>query len=256
MKKLLLFFSFLLIVCQLNAQTATNFTCNDCSGASHDLFTELDSGNIIVISWVMPCASCVSPTLTTYNVVQSYETTHPGKVRMYVCDDYADIICSQLNSWANSNGIMNTRKFSDSQIKMTDYGTEGMPKTVILAGSNHQVFYNKNNSVVDREIQAAIDSALSVSATLSEINNGASNYISPNPALGATNLILNSESFSSCSIQILTIEGKLVVPCFTVDLLQGINEINLPVSNLQNGIYLVLVAANDMTREFRLSVNK
>ena len=40
--------------------TATDFTANDCGGTSHTLFTELNAGNVIVITWVMPCSSCIT----------------------------------------------------------------------------------------------------------------------------------------------------------------------------------------------------
>ena len=33
--------------------TATDFTTDDCDGVSHNLFDELNDGNVIVISWVM-----------------------------------------------------------------------------------------------------------------------------------------------------------------------------------------------------------
>ena len=39
------------------AQTATDFTANDCAGTSHHLFAELDAGKIIVAAFVMPCGS-------------------------------------------------------------------------------------------------------------------------------------------------------------------------------------------------------
>ena len=36
------------------SQTATDFTCNDCAGSSHNLFSELDGGKVVVLVWVMP----------------------------------------------------------------------------------------------------------------------------------------------------------------------------------------------------------
>jgi hypothetical protein len=84
MKKLILVFLVALFSYVANGQTATNFTCNDCTGVSHTLFDELDAGNVIVLCWVMPCGSCIGPTLTTYNVVQSFATSHPGRVKLYI----------------------------------------------------------------------------------------------------------------------------------------------------------------------------
>lgn len=56
MKKLLLAFSQLLLsgFMAFGQTTATDFTVNDCGGTSHNLFTELDAGKVIVLCWPMP----------------------------------------------------------------------------------------------------------------------------------------------------------------------------------------------------------
>ena len=142
------------------AQTAVNFTCNDCAATSHDLYTELNAGKVIVLCWVMPCGACTGPALTTYNVVQSYQANNPNTVFMYLCDDYGNTTCASLNSWANNIGVTNTIRFSNSAIDMMDYGSTGMPKIVVVGGSNHTVYYNSNNTVDATNLQNAINSAL------------------------------------------------------------------------------------------------
>jgi hypothetical protein len=140
----------------LNAQTAVNFTCKDCNDITHDLFTELDTGSIIVLCLVMPCGGCVAGSLTTYNVVESFKDAYPGKVFMYLCDDYADTNCASLTAWGNSNSLTNTIKFSDAKINMLDYGSTGMPKVVVLGNPEHKVYFNANNSVNPTDLQTAI----------------------------------------------------------------------------------------------------
>ena len=128
--RILLLFSLLQTIAF--AQTATDFTANDCDGTSHNLFTELNSGKVIVICWVMPCSACKGPALTTQNVVNSYLTSHPHTVYMYMCDDYANTTCTSLDSWRNNNGITSATLFSDAAINMADYGGNGMPKIVVI----------------------------------------------------------------------------------------------------------------------------
>ncbi|MPM40420.1 hypothetical protein SDC9_87061 [bioreactor metagenome] len=239
------------------SQTAVNFNAADCDGVPHELFSELDSGKVIVLCWVMPCGSCVPASLTTYNVVQSYSTSNPDKVRMYVCDDLANTTCSQIDSWCNTNGLIKTRRFSDAQINMSDYGAAGMPKIVVIGGGvSHHVYYNENSAVVGSEIQDAIDSALSQSTGLSDLNNEFSGILSPNPASLSTSLILENSPAGNYNICIFNMEGKTVVPIFTVNLLQGANEINLPVLDLENGIYIVQISGNERMHKYRLSVNR
>lgn len=53
-KSLLLCVSILFSVLLFSQTTATNFTVDDCNGVTHDLFTELDEGKVVIIAWVMP----------------------------------------------------------------------------------------------------------------------------------------------------------------------------------------------------------
>jgi hypothetical protein len=47
---------------------------------------------------------------------------------------------------------------------MSDYGGSGMPKTVILAGSAHKVYFNENNSLNSSNFTAALNNAITGSA--------------------------------------------------------------------------------------------
>ncbi len=137
---------------------APDFTALDCDGISHNLYAELNAKKIIVIIWVMPCSSCVTEPLNASSIVQSYSTNYPGRVVFYMVDDYANTNCVGMQGWASFYGITNCTMFSDAAINMADYGVPGMPKTVVIGGFNHQVYFNKNESTVG--LGAAIDQAL------------------------------------------------------------------------------------------------
>ena len=157
------FLIFLLITFISKSQTATDFTCNDCDGNSINLFNQLDSGKVVVLCWVMPCSSCIPASKTTYNIIESYQSAHSGKVLFYLCDDYANTSCASLNSWANSNSIPASafsKRFSNTSIDMLHYGASGMPKIVVVAGNEHKVMYNANNTVDIAELQTAINQGL------------------------------------------------------------------------------------------------
>ena len=71
------------------AQTnATDFTTDDCNGTSHTLFDELDDDKVIVIAWVMPCTPCATYAGYASNAVQSFATSHPGRVKYYLASKY------------------------------------------------------------------------------------------------------------------------------------------------------------------------
>ena len=135
-----------------------DFTVKDCDAKEHHLFDELDAGKVVVIAWVMPCATCITDPLATFNIVQTYTTSHPGRIEFYLVDDYANTSCSGLKGWAKAYGLEDATKFSDAAISMNDYGVDGMPKIVVLGGSEHRIFFNKNSS--SEGVKEAINLAL------------------------------------------------------------------------------------------------
>ncbi|MBA3683174.1 MAG: hypothetical protein H0W73_18715, partial [Bacteroidetes bacterium] len=137
MKKLILSLSLVCFAALTNAQTAVNFNTNDCASLNHDLFTELDAGKIVVLTWVMPCSACVNGALAAQAASQSFSVSNPGMVVTYVADDYANSNCATINNWCASNGINPTAKFSSTVVSMSAYGTAGMPKVIVLGGANH-----------------------------------------------------------------------------------------------------------------------
>ncbi|MCC7231690.1 MAG: T9SS type A sorting domain-containing protein [Bacteroidia bacterium] len=221
------------------AQTATNFTCNDCSGNTHDLYTELNAGKVIVLCWVMPCSACVGGSLTTYNVVQSYASSHPNTVYMYLCDDYANTPCSSVNSWANANGLTNAVRFSNASINMNDYGSTGMPKVVVVGGENHTVFYNADNVISAGDLQNAINAALSVTGISEAVSNVSSMVVFPDPAPASASLNISLLKTSESVVELFNSEGKLVECIFKGILNGGETRVNLSLEKIPAGMYFI-----------------
>ena len=172
----------------LHAQTtATNWTATDCANNSHTLFNELDAGKVIVFVWVMPCGTCVSASKTAYNIVQSYATSNPGKVLLYLADDLGDYPCNSLANWVTTNNIGNTANmtiFSNSGnvINENDFGGSGMPHVVVMGGTDHKIYFNGLNGAANNAtaIQNAINAALTPTG-VADLNSGLSFTVAPNP---------------------------------------------------------------------------
>jgi hypothetical protein len=238
------------------AQTATNFSCNDCAGNSHDFFSELDAGKVIVLCWVMPCGSCTGPALTTNNVVQSYQSSYPNTVYMYLIDDYANTSCASLNSWKNSVGITNATTFSNASINMLDYGSGGMPKIVVVGGGSHTVFYNVNNTVNATNLQNAINSALIV-AGIEEPNAAASSFNAyPNPAHSVAEIRFQLANTSIVTLELFNLEGQKLETIFSGKLTQGENKVKLNVASYAAGMYLVRLTENEKSRFINVTVSR
>ncbi|MDQ3049834.1 MAG: T9SS type A sorting domain-containing protein [Bacteroidota bacterium] len=257
MKKIILLCLFVVSVTISEAQTATNFTCNDCSGVSHDLFTELDAGKVIVLAWVMPCSACSGPALTAYNAVDGYQASNPGRVFFYLADDYANTSCLSLNGWANTMSIPQNAyslRFSNAAIDMTDYGTSGMPKIVVIGGSSHTVFYNANNSVNAAAIQNAIDLALSATG-ITENNSSFSDLnLFPNPADKSSEIKFNLVKNATVTIDLFNLEGKKQEVVFSGQMQSGENKVVLNTSVLPAGMYLVKLTSEGQNRFMNIVV--
>lgn len=235
-----------------NAQTATNFVCNDCSGNSHNLFAELDAGKVIVLVWVMPCGACATPTTMAYNTVQNYQTSNPNRVFLYVADDYGTSTCNTINSWCNSIGVTQSAwslRFSNAAINMLDYGSTGMPKVVVLGGPNHTVFYNANNSFNQTSMQNAISSAL-LATTIEENEMELELTLYPNPTSNSAIANINLKKQSDISITLFDLQGQMVKTIFNGILQTGSNDIPIATSELPSAMYLVRLSngTNDYYR--------
>ena len=204
----------------------------------------------------MPCSTCIPASKTSYNVSQSYQTSHPGKVLFYLCDDYANTSCASVNSWANSNSIpasATSRRFSNAAINMTHYGTTGMPKIVVVGGNNHKVYYNSNNTVNATELQSAINAALNANnieeneALAIEIN------LFPNPANDMLTLSLNTDKKQTLNIQIIEVGGKLVYNK-SFDSESGLNEVTIDTKAFANGSYVINVTDNNRKKSIRFNI--
>ncbi len=239
----------------MGAQTATNFNCNDCSSVNHDLFSELDSGKVIIMCWVMPCGACISPSVNAAYTAQSYSTSHTGRVKFYLIDDSGNTTCNTLNSWANTNGITYDASFSNNTIRMTDYGTNGMPKIVVLGGPNHTVFFNQNNTFDYHDLQFAVDDALLATGISEQPAAFYSVSLFPNPAnSGSTSLSYMLAQNSDVTIDIYNTVGENVKSLALKNELTGKHEIALDLSAFSNGVYFISLAAGESSQAIKFIV--
>lgn len=228
-----------------NAQTtATDFTANDCVGVPHNLFTELDAGKIIVIAWVMPCGSCAAPSLAAYNAVQSFASSNPNTVYFYLVDDVANTSCSSLTTWGNTNGMPTATKFSDATINMSDYGTPGMPKIVVLGGSNHTIAYNLNSGVTQSGVQNAISDLLA-SLSTSEITTESKGeaIVVPNPVNGDFTVEYQMVNVQLETIEIVNATGQVVYTTEHKAVGTGVQTVKFSAElKLEKGLYTVRIS--------------
>jgi hypothetical protein len=164
-------------------------------------------------------------------------------VHFYLVDDYANTQCPTLVNWGNSNNMPLNTAFSSSDISMSDYGINGMPKVVVLGGSDHTVFYNQNDShITFNGAQTAISDALSAPLAVSDHQNSKFGLISfPNPTQnGKLNVSYSIDNNGPINFEIINVLGKTVL---TLDeqILNIIGQYNntFDISELTKGTYFL-----------------
>ena len=215
--------------------TATDFITDDCDGITHNLFDSLDVGNVIVICWVMPCNPCATYAEYASDAVQSFATSHPGRVKYYLADDYANSTCSNLKGWALNYNIVTDAFFSTTDLDMLDYGTVGMPKVVVLGKNTHTIYYNENdNKTTQIGVENAITLALISSTGIDEqAENNLNLTAYPNPTTGIINIEYNSQN--PVQFDVINMLGENVLTQNT----NNTKKATIDVSSLNKGLYFL-----------------
>ncbi len=247
MKKVITSIALMLAAAISNGQTtATNWTATDCNGLSHTLFSQLDSGKVIVFAWVMPCGSCVNPSKTAYTAVQSFAASNPGKVRFYLADDLGDASCSTLSSWVTSNSIgstANMKIFSNSGnvIDENDFGGSGMPHIIVMGGTSHQIYFNKKNSAANDAagITSAINTAISATTSIASFSKKISFTVSPNPTTGSLSVQYGK---AVTHVTVTSITGQVILD---QEYPKGKMNPGIDASRYSDGIYMVKITDAD-----------
>lgn len=236
--------------------TATDFTVNDCNGTSHHLFAELDAGKVIVIAFVMPCSSCISPALTAYNAAMSYASSHPGRVLFYMADDYANTSCPSLTSWASQYGMGTSTKFSHSAVNMLHYGEAAMPKIVVIGGSNHAVFTIQDNDVNGTEVSTAIDQALLATGMDQPDFLATPVKVFPLPAKDFLHVEFDLKNQDAVRFEVLNILGAQVLNTSSGSYSTGKNQEKIDVHSFNNGIYFLKLIQGNHSTQIKFIIQK
>ena len=251
MKKVILLIAFFISSLGFS-QTAPNFTCNDCSSNSHDLYTECNNGQVIVIAWVMPCGACISGALAGYTAVQSY----PGQAKFYLADDVGNTSCTSMGSWATTNGMTSCDAiFSNAAVSQNGYGTSGMPKVVVVGGANHTIYYNQNGSAITQSgVQNAIAAAITANSIKKNANIFSSLNVFPNPSNSFSVLSLNLTKESKVKVEVQNSLGQKLIEVFNGNLPQGENSLRINTGELSNGNYFISCSDAEVTKKVKLVV--
>jgi hypothetical protein len=136
--------------------------------------------------------------------------------------------------------------FSSTDVIMTDYGASGMPKVVVLGGSDHHIYYNKNDNKIDLPgVRTAISEALLAPLAVEQSASNKFEILSyPNPVNNVLNVLYTKNQSTIINFTIVDVLGKVVLSIednSSSSVGESIKSIN--VSALSNGNYFLKIAS-------------
>ena len=251
MKKLFCFFVTCLFLHQtVLAQTAVDWTKTDCSGNTHNLYTYLNSEEVVIMEFAMGCGSCTNAATYLLSIKDKYAVSNPGRVNVFYLDYWAGNDCSP-EIIAATNPYAFDATFDHCIYDKDDYypsTSSPMPGIVIVAGSFHQIIYQKNSfSLADTLLIEQAITAFFATAVVEEnaLNNSVS--ISPNPSDGEFILDFNNPETQNTEISLFNLNGQLISEVLNENIQTGSVKIKMDLSRYPKGIYYLTISNSKET---------
>ena len=237
--------------------TAMDFTKTDCSGQTHQLFTELDSGQVAVMEFVMTCNSCIAAGHAIEAMVMDLQAEFPGRVKWYQFAYTNSYTCSMMTGWKNTNGF-NSAIFDQGASLVAYYGGFGMPTIAVAAGSGHDVlFTDVGFSISDTTaIGIAARNYFATTAVNELPSNIANVNVYPNPASDLFSVELSLKTNSNVTINLLDISGRIVREISNEKAALGNYKVNTNLSDISNGVYTVQIISDGKSINKRINITR
>lgn len=239
MKKLILLFSVFLFGTTSAQTTAQDWQKADCDGNNYGLYEMCDSGNIVIMEFVMMnCTPCVTAAGQLKQVVAEFEQSHPGRVKIFSISYNNTTTCTALKTWKTNAGC-EWPVISNGKEILEPYGSMGMP-TIAVVGHDKQVLYTSigfSGSKVSA-LKTAISNGLTQSSVKADAAKSSQYSLYPNPASNMLRIETTTEMPRSYKI----VDGlgkELLSGSFTT------GEVNT--SSLASGAYTMLLTLADGT---------
>lgn len=240
---------------------AYDFKMDDCNGQMHHLFSELDSGNVVVLEFFMlSCSPCIDAGHALDAMITPLKNTYGNKVRFYQFGFTKSYTCTQIKDWISTNGFANSVPFDSGHIQVAYYGGMGMPTVVVVAGKDHKVLYTtvaavpfelKDTIVMSKAIHDFFGGTLGISQNTT---NSSSISLFPNPASNNLTISMNAEKAGILSLTLMNIQGQEIINLYNENVNEGTFSKSIPLPNLANGIYFLRGEMNEQNFTKKISI--
>jgi hypothetical protein len=138
-------------------------------GMEYDLYSQMDSGFVIVHEYVMmSCRPCITAGKGLEKIVNSMRKLHPGRIKYFqtVFEDETD--AATMKKWVKDNGFTPDAVFIKGAKEVAFYGGMGMPTILVLGGGKrHKGYYKRlgysprDNGVIIKAVRRALNMSVS-----------------------------------------------------------------------------------------------
>jgi hypothetical protein len=125
---------------------------------------------------------------------------------------------------------------------------------VVLGGTDHKVYDNQNNTFDMEQLRNGINAALGIPSSTRSITKSNQFFtVSPNPATTTAVAMINVAADQMAHFSYIDKSGR-VIKTKTAQLRKGMNSLNIDLTGLSQGEYIVRLSAGNETGETRLIV--
>ncbi len=225
---------------------AIDFTATSCDGNEHHLYAELDAGKVVVLEFVMlVCAPCIVATKAIEKIIEPYESTNPGRVKLYSFGFLDSYTCDNMMAWKTSNSFTH-EVFAKGEEMLSYYDQMGMPTTVVLGTAGHKVFYEAlgYTPTIGTEMSNAIETALTESSL--GIDDPVSDLgISVYPTFFSDEVFVDASKLSTEAVVDFYSTNGLKVKSVSIN---AGAKLAIPTSELPSGMYLLKIQPKEINQ--------
>ncbi|MEO6902658.1 MAG: T9SS type A sorting domain-containing protein [Bacteroidia bacterium] len=237
---------------------ARDFKMDDCNGQMHHLFSELDSGNVVIMEFFMlSCRPCIDAGHALDAMILPLKKSYGNKVRFYQLGFTPSYTCTKIKDWISTNGFANSVPFDSGDVQVAYYGGMGMPTVVIVGGKDHKILHNtqafelKDTTVMSKTIHDFFAGTLGISKMTT--NNSAISVF-PNPATNNLTVSMNAEKSGMLSLTLMNIQGQEIMKLYHENVNAGAFSKSIPLPNIANGIYFIRGEMNQQNFTQKITV--
>jgi hypothetical protein len=258
MKKIFTLISLGLISVSTFAQVgavAPNFTQKDLNGTSHDLYTYLNAGKVVIVdmsaTWCGPCWNFHAAHYLKDLYTEFGPTGTNQVVILFYEDDVATTLADLNGTTSGTQGNWVTGVpypiINATASLPTQYGS-GYPTVSVICPKDKKIMDNlaalSSLSAMRTSVKNIISSCSATSVGRSNVINLQDATIAPNPTAEITTLNFSIENDVTAKVSLYSAIGQLI-SVTTQQVVSGQNSIELNLAGLNAGTYFVKVSTKD-----------